>query len=96
MRLLLTLLMGLALAMLPAAGTRAEAAAPAMACHQDMPDDNAGVACAEHCMMLVTAARPTPALQPSVANAVRAPLTLSNHLRTPQAAPAPATPPPRR
>ena len=96
MRVFFAAILAFALLLLPAAGGSARAE-PTMDCHgaAHHPVDKAK-ACAEHCMTLVTVAQPTPALQPSIANTVRAPQTITVDLRGPQAGVAPETPPPRR
>jgi hypothetical protein len=96
MRVLFAALLALSLTLLPAASLARAEPAP-MSCHGDAqhPLDKAR-ACAEHCLMLVTAAQPAPTPQPSVANAVSADRAMRTHMPAPQTRVAPETPPPRQ
>jgi len=91
---MLTLLLALAMTLLPVSGAAATQPEP-MACHQQAPDE-LGDACAEHCMTQVAAPQVAPTPQRSIENTIRAERALLADARAPRGGVAPETPPPRR
>lgn len=105
-RFLIATLLALALTLLPVSGVAmASSMAQAPSCHEmggdtPMPDhpmkSDTGAACAEHCMMQVSAPQTLGGTSaPSIANVIAAEHALLIDNRAPRAADPPDTPPPR-